>query len=174
MLGPFIVDKTAPFFASLQHTLAAKGISGLHLKITLWATGIATLVAFGLQYFGAGIVLFLLHKATVSALESKGENNGKTLIQDYFVTTGAMMATLWTASDSSLPIAFMFWAILVNLLGTISFKPTLIIIDSFEIACVVILLALAPTYTPAIAILFGATCLISLCASYLQSFRKSD
>lgn len=172
MIGPYLKSALTPTVGKLGKFSQEKGITALHLNVTVWASGIATLVALGLQYFMTGIAFFLLHRLTIEMLETRCQKK-ENLFRDYFVITGSLMAMLWTAGDHALPVAFLFWAIMMNLLGILSFKPAFIVIGLAEISTILILIALAPAYLPAIAILFGAACLISLCASYLQTFRKS-
>ncbi|HNQ91548.1 MAG TPA: hypothetical protein PKI93_01300 [Alphaproteobacteria bacterium] len=171
MLGGFLKSSLSSTIAKLDGFAKSKGITPLHLTLVMWGTGIVTLVAFGLQYFLTGILFFLLHRLTIAVMDS-GQSEKDHLLRDYFIITGSLMAMLWTAGNAALPVAFMFWAIMMNLLGTLTFKPQMVVIDLFEISLLLILIALAPNFIPAIAILFGAACLISLCASYLQTFRK--
>ena len=172
MIGPYLKAALAPAIAPLDKLALEKGATSLHLRIAIWVTGGATLVLLGLQYFVTGIILFLLHRLAIGVLETRQQEK-ENLFRDYFIITGSLMAMLWTAGDHALPVAFLFWAIMMNLLGTLSFRPALIVIGLAEISAILILIALAPAYLPAIAILFGAACLISLCASYLQTFGKS-
>ena len=50
------------------------------LKITLWVTGILTIVLLGLQYLWAGFILFIVHHLTIVILENKGQ---KILSRDF-------------------------------------------------------------------------------------------
>ncbi|GEM_PF-1979879 len=175
MLGPYLESTTAPLVKKLTSHIQEKNIPPVFIKGASWICAIATILFFGLQYIWIGLVFFLLHRLTRIILKD-GQNDTQnkdriTLFSSYLIVTGSMMALLWTASSFSIPVSFMFWAIMINLLGTITFRPKIIAIDIFELSLILLAMVAAPTYIPAIALLAGVACLIGCCFSFIQSLK---
>ncbi len=175
MLGPYLESATDPLAKKITLLVKEKNISPLMIKFSSLIFALGTIVLFGLQYIWIGLAFFISHRLTRIILDKdSNEAQGKdktTLFSSYFIVTGSMMALLWTASSFSIPVSFMFWAIMVNLLGTITFQPKIIAIDIFELSLILLMMIAAPLYIPAIALLAGVLCLISCCFSFIQNLR---
>ncbi|MDY0029714.1 MAG: hypothetical protein RBR86_07205 [Pseudobdellovibrionaceae bacterium] len=172
MIGPTIASLSEPLALKLASKLEKKGVTRPLLNLLLIAAGIATIILFGLQYFWCGLAAYLFHRLLCQTASPEQITARSYLFRDYFFLSGAMIAMLWTGADFGIPVAFLFWGMLLNTLSIISFNPKIKILGLFELSLIMLAMAAAPDYIPAIAILGGVACLISTTASFF--FRDND
>ncbi|HOO50731.1 MAG TPA: hypothetical protein PLK94_05505 [Alphaproteobacteria bacterium] len=172
MIGPYLSSASTTPTKKLRTALENKGMGNASLTALIILCGILSAILFGLQFFWSGLALFLLHRLFCQVENNQAQAQAQTqdkrhIFRDYFFVSAAMMGLLWTGATFALPIAFLFWAMMINALAAISFKPKLIVIDIFELSLILIALAAAPHMIPAIAILGAIACLIGTATSYL-------
>ncbi len=172
MLNQIVTSGLAPLYKNLNVKLTKQGVTPPLLRLARAGTGLLAIILFGLQYLGLAVAIFLLHKL-IAGLTSAAEPQEKNHAGHYLVAATALLAATWTASDSGLPVAFLFWTVLVNIITEQS-RPAnaLRLADSGELSLICVLLALVPGYLPAVAIMGGVLFTISSAWNSLPSIRR--
>lgn len=170
MLNKIVTSGLTPLYSGLNKQLSKQGLSTTHIRMARIATGLLAILLFGLQYMGLAVIVFLLHKIVAGL--STSPDNQEQRAGHYLVGATALLAVTWTASGYGLPVAFLFWALLANII-TEAGRPasTLRLADSGELSLICIFLALAPDYLPAIAIMGGVLFTISAAWNSLSALR---
>lgn len=176
MIGSFLQSITSPLIQKLDTLAKNKNVTPLHMTLITVLCAVLSITLFGLQYFWTALLFFILYCASFAlySKQKQDQTNKDIPFASYLVVTSSMMALLWTSAGFSIPIAFMFWAMLINILANIKFDPKLKIIDLAELSLILIAMAASPFYIPAIALLTGIMCLISSTAAFIQSLKTEQ
>lgn len=171
MLNKIVTSSLAPLTGRLAVLFDQNGVTASHIRMARIGTGIVAILLFGLQYMGAAVAVFMLHKLIEALNQKDGANDAPA--SRYLVAATALLAVTWTATNHGLPVAFLFWSVLVNIITEAQqSKSALRIADSGELSLICIILALAPDYLPAIAILGGVVFTISSAWNSLGVLRS--
>lgn len=168
MLGPVVQRAVDPLWKKLADRFTARNFPASSLKILTFVALCSTIILFGLQYFAAAVVMFILY-VVGSCMTQYLAASPASEMADIFLISGSFMASLWTATEAGLAVAFLFWAVLVNILTINRYKPAFIIIDTFELGLALVVIALtSPAYIPPVVILTGVACLFSAATIAVQ------
>ncbi len=179
MIGQFLLPLLSPIFAALSQMANRYGVTPLGFRVVKITCFLFAVTAMALHLPIVGLVLFLLHFA-VGTIEGTGKETEAAHLSQVIPRTlhvfsfsglallALMFGTAGIADNFGTPLSFLFFSWIILSL-VLCLKPDgFHIVGWFEVASSVVIAAIWPTYIPAIAILFGLTCLVSAGICFLK------